>query len=128
MSVSSAPLAVTSPSHGGVSPPAESLRAPQTDSFAVRFVLILAIYALPLVVALRPVGIPVCDPDLWWHLRVGEWVVEHRAVPTTDPFSAYGQGKAWVAYSWLYEVLLYGLYSAIGLAGVVVYPTPPSLA
>jgi hypothetical protein len=55
-------------------------------------------------------------------------VVEHRAVPETDPFSAYGQGKPWVAYSWLYEVLLFGLYSAFGLTGVVVYRAALSLA
>jgi hypothetical protein len=128
MSVSSEPLAAISPTQRTVAPPADSFRAPRTDSLAVNFILILAIYSLPLVVAIRPVGIPVCDPDLWWHLRVGEWVVQHRAVPGTDPFSAYGQGKAWVAYSWLYEVLLYGLYSAFGLAGVVVYRTALSLA
>jgi hypothetical protein len=83
--------------------------------------LTFALYAIPLLVTLRPVGTPVCDPDLWWHLRVGRWVVEHRAVPVTDPFSAYGGGRTWVAYSWLYEVVLFGLYSAFGLLGVVVY-------
>jgi hypothetical protein len=33
------------------------------------------------------------DPDLWWHLRTGEWIVENHAIPQTDPFSAYGAGK-----------------------------------
>jgi hypothetical protein len=61
-------------------------------------------------------------------LRVGQWVVEHRAVPQTDPFSAYGQGRPWVAYSWLYEVILFGLYSAFGLTGVVVYRAAMCLA
>jgi hypothetical protein len=78
------------------------------------------------VVALRPVGAPVVDPDVWWHLRVGQWVVENGTVPEHDPFAAGHQ--PWVAYSRLYEVLLYGLYSWLGLAGIIVYRAALSLA
>jgi hypothetical protein len=79
--------------------------------------ILVALYAAPSDIVLRPTT----GPDLWWHLRTGQWVVEHRSVPTTDPFSAYGHDKPWVAYSWLFEVVLYGLYSAFGLCGVVAY-------
>src|SRR5262245_9169499 len=61
------------------------------------------------------------DPDLWWHLRTGQWIVEHRELPQTDPFSLYGQGRPWVAYSWLFELLLFGLYRLFGLAGPVFF-------
>lgn len=108
--------------------PAEAAPPAPADDTVFRFALTLVLYAIPLVVTLRPVGTPVCDPDVWWHLRVGRWVVEHRAVPDTDPFSAFGQGRPWVAYSWLYEVLLFGLYSAFGLTGVVVYRAGLALA
>ncbi|HTU21419.1 MAG TPA: hypothetical protein VMG10_25505 [Gemmataceae bacterium] len=90
--------------------------------------MLAAIYAVPLVVALRPVADPVVDPDIWWHLRVGQWVSEHHAVPVTDPFSRYGADKPWLAYSWLYEVLVYQLYEAFGLAGIVAYRVALSLA
>src|SRR5262249_50899088 len=90
--------------------------------------MLAAIYAIPIVVALRPVADPVVDPDIWWHMRVGQWVCEHRAVPITDPFSRYGADKPWVAYSWLYEVLVYRLYEMLGLAGIVVYRVAMSLA
>jgi hypothetical protein len=119
--------------------PAASL--PRRDSRSVRttarepgrsttfhLLLTFALYVIPLLVTLRPVGTPVCDPDLWWHLQVGRWVVEHRAVPATDPFSAYGEGRTWLAYSWLFEVLLFGLYSAFGLTGVVSYRAAMSVA
>jgi hypothetical protein len=91
--------------------------------------MLLAVYAIPLVVTLRPIGDPVFEPDVWWHLRVGQWVVEHGSVPSLaepDPFSQVG--KPWVAYSWLYEVLLYGLFQAFGLAGIVVYRVALALA
>src|SRR5215510_3712580 len=61
------------------------------------------------------------DPDIWWHLRVGEWIGEHGAAPATDPFSLAGQGKPWVAYSWLFELMMYGLHQAFGLVGIVIY-------
>lgn len=63
------------------------------------------------------------DPDIWWHLRTGQWIIEHQALPTTDPFSAVGQGKPWVAYSWLFEILLYGLFQKFGLLGMFGYTT-----
>ncbi len=108
--------------------PHDAASAPASSGPALRFALTFAIYAIPLLVALRPVGTPVYDPDVWWHLRVGQWVVEHRAVPTTDPFSEHGKDRAWIAYSWLYEVLLYELYGAFGLSGVVLYRALLSLA
>jgi hypothetical protein len=27
------------------------------------------------------------DTDTWWHLRSGQYIVETRGIPTTDPFS-----------------------------------------
>src|SRR4051812_37733336 len=91
------------------------------EGVLARAVVTAAVYALVLVVTVRAVGQPLFDPDVWWHLRVGQWVVEHGTVTTNDPFSSPGQLKPWVAYSWLYEVLLYGLVKAFGLAGIIVY-------
>jgi hypothetical protein len=100
----------------------------ETSGTALRLFMILAIYAIAIVVALRPVADPVIDPDIWWHLRVGQWVCEHGTVPHTDPFSRYGADKPWVAYSWLYEVLVYRLHEWFGLAGIVAYRVAMSLA
>src|SRR5262245_53859602 len=59
---------------------------------------------------------PVYDPDTWWHLKVGDWVAEHRSVPEHDPFSRMSQKTPtkWVAYSWLFEVGLYTLVIGTG--------------
>ncbi|MGL4554042.1 MAG: hypothetical protein ACRC33_23010 [Gemmataceae bacterium] len=92
---------------------------PDLGSIWMRRLMAWAVYAVPLVATLHPVGAPKYDPDIWWHLRVGQWVWEQGTVTTTDPFSRLG--THWVAYSWLYELLVFGLYSAFGLAGIVVY-------
>jgi hypothetical protein len=75
-----------------------------------------ALYALPAAIAL----LPILDYDLWWHLRTGQWIVASATVPATDPFSQYGlvSGEPWFAYSWLFEVLAFGLYRALGYEGI----------
>jgi hypothetical protein len=61
------------------------------------------------------------DPDIWWHLRTGQWIVQHQAVPHTDPFSRSGVSRPWAAYSWFFEVIVLGLFQRLGLAGLVNY-------
>src|SRR3981081_2146378 len=41
----------------------------------------------------------IADPDIWWHLATGRGILQHHAVPMTDPFSSYGLGKPWIDYS-----------------------------
>jgi len=61
------------------------------------------------------------DEDTWWHLRVGQYLVEHWSVPHADPFSQLGiqEGTPWAAYSWLYELLLYTGFRIGGIAGII---------
>jgi len=61
------------------------------------------------------------DADLWWHLRAGEWIVQHHQLPHTDPFSTTGAGKPWVAYSWPFEVLLFEIVHSWDLTGVAAF-------
>jgi hypothetical protein len=53
------------------------------------------------------------DPDLWWHLRLGRWILDHRAVPHGELFSYTAQGHAMVAHEWGSEVL-FSLASSLG--------------
>lgn len=62
---------------------------------------------------------PLSDPDTWWHLRAGQWIVWHQRLPTTDHWS-FASTKPWVAHEWLSEVLLYLGYRAGGYQGVLV--------
>jgi hypothetical protein len=82
-----------------------------------RSLLWIALYYLAGRRGLTPGSI--ADADLWWHLRVGEWIVQHKWVPYTDSFSSYGMGRPWAAYSWLFEVLVFELNRYFGLMGVL---------
>ncbi len=60
------------------------------------------------------------DSDTWWHLRAGQWIVEHRQILTTDPFSSTRQGQPWVYPGWLSQVGLYATYAVLGYQGLIV--------
>lgn len=60
------------------------------------------------------------DSDTWWHLRAGQWIVEHRQILTTDPFSLTRQGQPWVYPGWLAQVGLYATYAGLGYRGLIV--------
>ncbi len=61
----------------------------------------------------------VTDPDVWWHLKTGQYIAETRSVPHTDPFSYTRAGQPWVAHEWLSEFLLYELERATGWGGLI---------
>jgi hypothetical protein len=63
----------------------------------------------------------VSDPDVWWHLKAGEFILERGNWPIKDAFSIYGKGETWLAYSWLPEIALYRLHKTCGLSGLVLY-------
>ena len=82
-----------------------------------RLVILVLLYCIPASQAM----VPFIDPDIWWHFRTGQWIFSHGQVPVTDPFSTYGMGKPWVAYSWLFEILVYALFTKLGLMGILVF-------
>jgi len=70
----------------------------------------------------------VYDPDIWWHLRTGQWILEHKSIPHLDLFSTL-RGKSWVPYSWTFDVVMALLYRDFGYFGVfVLYPVSMALA
>jgi hypothetical protein len=62
----------------------------------------------------------VTDPDIWWHLKTGQYIAEHKSVPHADPFSYTRAGEPWVAHEWLTDLLLYELLRTTGFGGLIV--------
>ena len=65
----------------------------------------------------------VIDFDIWWHLKVGDWIFDHMALPHTGILSRTAANRPWTAYSWGYEVLLSRAYGWSGLVGMGVFGT-----
>ena len=66
----------------------------------------------------------VVDPDIWWHLKTGEWIPQHHAVPRVDPLSYTRAGQPWIAHEWLSELGMYSLYRLTGASGLIVPDLP----
>lgn len=61
------------------------------------------------------------DCDTGWHIRTGEWILQHGTVPRVDLFSFSKQGQPWFAWEWLSDVLFAMLHSSAGLKGIVLF-------
>jgi len=58
------------------------------------------------------------DPDLWWHIKIGDTILATHRFPTVDPYSFTVLGQPWIAYEWLGEVLFSWVYRMGGLRGL----------
>ena len=60
------------------------------------------------------------DPDFWWHLRIGRWMVENGRLPSQDIFTFTATSHAWTDHEYLTEILIWLTYSTLGLTALVV--------
>ena len=54
---------------------------------------------------------PITDPDIFWHLAAGREMVAHRHFLFTDPFAFTLASPRWIDLHWLFQLLVYALYS-----------------
>jgi hypothetical protein len=74
--------------------------------------LLALIFGVPVALALHP---DIYNPDFWWHIRTGDWILQHHSVPQFDPFTQSGAQRTFIAYSWLFEVVSAKLFARVGL-------------
>jgi hypothetical protein len=67
-----------------------------------------------LVVLTRRVG----DPDFFWHLMTGQWVLDHGRLPTSELFTYTVIHRPWVDQEYGSEILLALLFRAGGFLAV----------
>jgi hypothetical protein len=87
-----------------------------TSAFSTKNAFVAVLFVGVLAMAARNA----VDPDMWWHLKTGEYIAEHRSVPHTDPFSFTRAGQTWVAHEWLTELLMYELQRFAGFGALIV--------
>jgi tetratricopeptide (TPR) repeat protein len=59
------------------------------------------------------------EPDVWWQLLSGRWMLEHGAVTRKDAFSFTMAGRPWINVKWLYEIWIALLEKITGPTGVL---------
>jgi hypothetical protein len=60
------------------------------------------------------------DPDLWFHLKLGQVIWNTHSIPSTDVFSFTAQGHSWTAHEWLAELGIYAAYRLGGYSGLMI--------
>lgn len=58
--------------------------------------------AIPLILRTQPFN----DPGALWHIKVGDWIIEHESFPHTDPFTWSYAEKPWIPQQWGAELLM----------------------
>ena len=60
----------------------------------------------------------IIDPDVWWHIKTGEFILATRRWFTADPYSYTAAGAPWMSCEWLGDVLLAAVYRTTGVPGL----------
>jgi hypothetical protein len=73
------------------------------------------------------------DPDFFWHLATGRWIVENVALPGNDPFGVYtGTPSERVQLIlkgyWLCQLLYQLIFSSFGFVGLAVFKSATFLS
>jgi hypothetical protein len=45
------------------------------------------------------------DSDTYWQIAVGQWMLDHGALPRVDVYSFSRPGEPWISSSWLAQIL-----------------------
>ncbi len=59
------------------------------------------------------------DLDLWLHLGMGKFIVQHGYVPDVDILSYMVEGKPWINHEWLFQIFVYWIHSLRGAEGLI---------
>jgi len=95
---------------------ATPLIRPERYGFFDKIIFAVFVLFLPPLLASKP-GL-FGDGDVSWHVAAGRWILQNRAIPTTDPFSFTMAGHPWIAHEWLSEVIYASAFDFAGFAGL----------
>jgi len=71
------------------------------------------------VIMLLPTSSLLQDGDTFWHIKTGQWILDHRQFPVFDIFSHSAKGERWIASEWLSEIIFALAFKFSGWRGVV---------
>ncbi len=65
----------------------------------------------------------ICSPDLGFHLSSARWILQNGTVPKTDIFTYTVPNNTYIDLQWLFQLVVYGLETSYGPAGIIVLTT-----
>jgi hypothetical protein len=61
------------------------------------------------------------DPDLGWHLKVGEQILNEGTVPSLEYYNYTLEGRTWVDHEWLINAVTYWIYNNLGYLALNIF-------
>ena len=95
----------------------QSIQSPGKISFSIAFIVFLLYYSILFTFPNYLLN----DPDTFWHIRVGQWILDHAQFPTVDFFSYTAAGKPWISTEWLSDVFFAVAFKFGGWQAVVFF-------
>jgi hypothetical protein len=102
------------------SPQAVEAHLTRTERPYVRILILVLMAVVAALAAYLTMAQRMADPDQFWHIATGRWIVQNGTIPTHDVFSwwATANNREWVAQEWLFGILVYGAYLLGGFTAV----------
>lgn len=101
--------------------PAATAAGPSPGILKRIFTFPVMVSALFCVLAVLTVRSRFDDPDMWWHLRMGQVIFNSHTIPTTDLFSFTANHQASIPHEWLAQFTIYLAYRALGYSGLMLW-------
>ncbi len=77
--------------------------------------------ALLVVLAVLTVSGRFDDPDMWWHLKMGQVIATTHSIPRTDLFSFTARNYPYTAHEWLSQWVIFTAYRLGGYSGLMLW-------
>ncbi|MDD5657606.1 MAG: hypothetical protein PHF00_10180 [Elusimicrobia bacterium] len=78
----------------------------------------VALWTAAVLVGLPALFFPLFNPDLFWHLSAGRWMIERHRLPRADFLSFSAGGLPWTDFEWLSQLVFAAVHAAAGMAGL----------
>jgi hypothetical protein len=76
------------------------------------------IWFVAVLLSIPALVLPLSNPDIFWHLSAGRWMIEHKAWPRADFLSFAAEGRPWLDFEWLFQLISQALYRAGGFGAL----------
>lgn len=79
----------------------------------------VSIYTIVILVVFAACIFKIADLDFWWHLKTGQVTLEQKQFQRTEIYSFTAAGREYIDHEWLFQVVMFWMYSKFGPAGAI---------
>lgn len=90
-----------------------------TNPGALAYKVALALLVFTVAVVVLYLLRPIADPDFFWHLKTGKWILQQQSLPVIDPFSlappaADNLRASFILTSYWFSQVIYAAFYSLG--------------